>query len=209
MKDTFLKPDNPLLYKIAKPVNKKDLKEKWFLDILEQMKSVAGVSQTKDENKRTMVGLAAPQVGQSVRLVFIDVSATKNRDRNKNKNIFMVNPEIISKSKKLVRGREGCYSAGLGICDVDGIVARHEKVKVKYTNLDGQELVEEFSGFTAVIIQHETDHLNGKVFVHRIKNEKDLHLVFPSETKNYRKNWKNWKRTMPPKIYFKEVAKVV
>ena len=48
-------------------------------------------------------------------------------------------------------------------------------------NLEGQELLEEFSGFTAVIIQHEVDHLNGKVFVHRIKNEKDLHLVFPSE----------------------------
>lgn len=204
--EIFLKPSNPILYQKAKGVSKSDLNKKWFLDIVEKMKSVAGVNQHNDKNKTVMVGLAAPQIGYSIQLVFVDVSASMKRDGKYGKNVFMVNPQIVSKSKKTKPGREGCYSTKMECCDVDGIVSRHEKVKVKYMNLDGEVVTEEYDGFTSVIIQHEVDHLNGKVFVHRIKNEKDLHLVFPSEIVDYRKNFKKWKRTLDPKTYWKDVV---
>jgi peptide deformylase len=208
MTNVFLKPNNPLLYKVAKKLEAKNLKEKWFLKIVKEMKDIAGVNQHNEKNKTVMVGLAAPQIGYSIQLVFVDVSASSKRDGKYGSNIFMVNPEIISKSKRKKTGREGCYSAKLDCCDVDGVVERHEKVKVKYLNLDGVEVVDEFVGFTSVIVQHEVDHLNGKVFVHRIKKEKDLHLVFPSEIADYRKNFKKWKRTLDPKLYWKDVVQI-
>lgn len=71
----------------------------------------------------------------------------------------------------------------------------------------GEEVTQEFEGFTARIIQHEVDHLNGKVFVHSIKKEKDLHIVFDSECKDYGKKFATWKRTLNPKIYFSDVVK--
>jgi peptide deformylase len=123
-------------------------------------------------------------------------------------NMFVVNPQIISYGKKKSKGREGCYSCRPENFDVRGVVERSEKVKVKFLDLDGKENVQEFSGFTSVIMQHEIDHLNGKVFPHRIKNEKDLHIVFDSEYKLHKKNYKKWKRTMSPRLYFKDVCKI-
>lgn len=204
----FLKPNNPILYQKAKLIDKKDLKSKWFLRIVEEMKNISGGFQHNKKNKTVMVGLAAPQIGYSIQLAFVDISASAKRDGKYGNNLFILNPKIISKSKKIKKGREGCYSCkGEGL-DYDGVVPRYEKVKVKYMTLEGEEKVEEFDGFTSVIFQHEIDHLNGKVFIHRIKNEKDLHLVFNSEIQNYRENWKKWKKTLDPKIYWKDVAKI-
>ncbi len=204
----FLKPNNPLLYQKAKLVDKKDLKQKWFLNIVDEMKSISGAFQHNVKNKTIMVGLAAPQIGYSIQLVFVDVSASSKRDGKYGNNLFMVNPKIISKSKKINRGREGCYSCKGESFDYDGIVSRHSEVKVKYTNLEGDEIIESFNGFTSVIIQHEVDHLLGKVFIHRIESEKDLHIVFNSEIQKYREEFKKWKRTLDPKVYWKDVVKL-
>lgn len=94
----------------------------------------------------------------------------------------------------------------MGSCDVWGIVERHNEVTIEYLNLEGVKIINKFAGFTSVIIQHEIDHLQGKVFIHKIKDEKNLHIVFPSETKEYRNNYKKWKRTLNPKIYWKDVV---
>jgi peptide deformylase len=178
------------------------------LNIVEEMKSIAGINQHKDKNKPIMVGLAAPQIGYSIQLVFIDLSATAKRDGKFGNNLFMVNPKIVSYGKQKERGREGCYSCKPGNFDIRGVVERSKSVKIKFTDLNGENQVMELGGFTAVIAQHEVDHLDGKVFVHGIKNEKDLHIVFDSEYKLHKKNYKKWKRTMSPKLYFKEVCKI-
>lgn len=204
----FLEPNDPNLYKIAKKVPKKNLQEKWFLDIVEEMKVTAGVNQHKNKNTPIMVGLAAPQIGYSLQLVFVDFSAKVTRGKEYVKNIFMVNPEILEYGKQMKRGREGCYSTKIDWCSFNGIVKRAQKVKVKYMTLDGMEKIEDVSGFTAVIIQHEVDHLNGKVFVEHIQKEKDLHIVLEGESSKYKKNFLNWRRIIDPKYYFENIVKI-
>lgn len=208
MTKEFIKPDNQILYQVAKQIKKADLKKAWFLKIVKEMKDVAGINQHSDKSKPIMVGLAAPQLGYSFKIVFVDLSATAKRDDKYGSNLFMINPRILKYMGKKSKGKEGCYSAKTEVCDFRGLVNRNEKVLVEFMSLSGEIIREEFSGFTAVIVQHEVDHLNGKIFIHRIKNEKDLHVVFPSEYKLHKKNCKTWKRTLNPKTYFKDVAKI-
>jgi peptide deformylase len=71
MTKEFAKPDNQILYKQAKEVKKADMKKDWFLKIIKEMKDVAGVNQHSDKSKPIMVGLAAPQLGYSFKIVFV------------------------------------------------------------------------------------------------------------------------------------------
>lgn len=100
------------------------------------------------------IGLAATQIDCHIRLVVIDVSEDKSVLQ------VLVNPEIISRSGEM-EGEEGCLSVP-GIYDT---VLRSERVRVRAQNLDGQAFEIEAEGLLAVCIQHEIDHLNGKVFV--------------------------------------------
>lgn len=96
------------------------------------------------------VGLSAPQVGILKRIITIVDG----------KNVMvMVNPEIIEYSKKTCDLDEGCLS----LPDVFIKINRPEKIKVKYRSLDGHPRLEWYSGMTARIIQHEIDHLEGKL----------------------------------------------
>lgn len=100
------------------------------------------------------IGLAATQADHHIRMVVIDVSEDKNNLR------VLVNPEIIDRSGS-VEGEEGCLSVP-GIFDT---VVRSERVRVRARDLDGQLFELEADGLLAVCIQHEIDHLDGKVFV--------------------------------------------
>ncbi len=205
----FLPPNDQRLYEISKEVPVQDLKKSYVRNILKKMKTIAGLNQHRDKKSSVMVGLAAPQIGYFYRIVLVDLNATRTRNHKVNNNIFMVNPVILSKGEKLVSGREGCYSTNLDSFKVNGLVLRNDKVKVKFLTENGEAKIEEFKGFTARIIQHEVDHLNGKVFVHRIKKEKDLHIVFKSELRQYKKKFSNWERTLNPKTYFRDIAGIV
>lgn len=115
------------------------------------------------------VGLAAPQVGNLIQVVSIDVSRSKNPVPNHGL-LTLINPVILhAEDEKIVR--EGCLS----VPEYTANVARFQKVKVKALNPKGEEIIIEAEGFEAVAIQHELDHLNGVLFIHRIKSlEKDL-----------------------------------
>jgi peptide deformylase len=100
------------------------------------------------------VGLAATQVDRHIRMIVIDVSEEKNRL------LVLVNPVILAKDGEVVH-EEGCLS-------VPGIyenVTRAEQIKVRATNLEGQGFEFEADGLLAICVQHEIDHLDGKVFV--------------------------------------------
>jgi peptide deformylase len=103
------------------------------------------------------VGLAAPQVGMSKRLMVIDVSGTDEP----NKPIVFINPQIIEKEGDLV-GLEGCLS----FPDVFFEVKRFNRIVVRYQNLQGKELKLEAEGdLLCRAVQHEIDHLDGELFV--------------------------------------------
>ncbi len=104
-------------------------------------------------NEKDGVGIAAPQVGVLRRIIVA-------LDLENDKIYKMINPEIIE-SEGSSEGVEGCLS----VPDMSGIVERPEKIKVRYTDIDNnsQEIIA--SGYFAVVLCHEIDHLNGILFV--------------------------------------------
>ena len=139
------------LRKVAVPVKKVDDEIK---NIIEQMFF------TMYEEKG--IGLAATQVNIHKRIIVIDVS------ENKDKKIFLINPEIISLSEDIDSMEEGCLS-------VPGFyenVSRPKTVKVSSLDYDGKQIEIEANGLLSTCIQHEIDHLNGRLFVDHISSLK-------------------------------------
>ena len=114
------------------------------------------------------VGIAAPQIGHSVRVVII---ASHPNVRYPEAPIMepmaMINPKIISHSAEMEAGIEGCLS----VKEKRGTVNRYKQIEVEYLTRDGQQQQEKYEGFVARIIQHELDHLNGILFVDRVEDE--------------------------------------
>lgn len=108
------------------------------------------------------VGLAAPQIGESVRLVVVEY--TEDEDENaKPKKYVLVNPEIVKRSEETITDIEGCLS----LPGLAGTVERHEAVTVKARNRFGKPLKIEAEGWLARIFQHEIDHLDGVLYIDR------------------------------------------
>jgi peptide deformylase len=135
---------DPRLHKVAKPVQAVDARIKQLIaDMFETMHEASGI------------GLAATQIDVHERLIVID--ASEGRDQP----LVLINPEITWASPEKKVNDEGCLSVP-GIYDG---VERHERVHVHALDGDGKERVIEAEGLLAVCIQHEMDHLMGKVFV--------------------------------------------
>lgn len=100
------------------------------------------------------IGLAATQVNIHLRIAVIDVSDTRDQP------ILLINPEIIDQSGE-EKSQEGCLS----VPETNADVTRCEFVTVQYLNIDGQMQVLKADGLLAVCIQHELDHLKGKLFI--------------------------------------------
>jgi len=108
------------------------------------------------------VGLVAPQVGESTRLIVVEYGDEEN-DEIPPKLYVIANPEITRASSETVLGTEGCLS----IPGIQGDVERIESITVKGLNLYGQPMTVKANGWLARIFQHEIDHLDGVLFVDR------------------------------------------
>ncbi len=111
------------------------------------------------------IGLAAPQVGEPIRLIVVDTEWTEE-DAERNP-LVLVNPELSEEQGKIT-WTEGCLS----VPDFQADVERAEKVVLRATDLDGNEVVIEAEGLQAVCFQHEIDHLDGRLFIDRISRLK-------------------------------------
>ena len=122
------------------------------------------------------VGLAAPQVGESLQLTVLDVSQVEDRpstmelngentDRQSAMPLVLINPEIDLGSETEM-GTEGCLS----FPEITGEIERAKSVTVRARNLDGEAIEIEATGFLARAIQHEVDHLNGILFIDRMSS---------------------------------------
>ena len=117
------------------------------------------------------VGLAAPQVGFSLRLVVVEVKAQSSKSKIAPiPPTVLINPEILSSSEERVNGYEGCLS----FPNVRGAVRRYRNSKVKYLDQFGKEHVVEFEGFHASVLQHEIDHLDGVLYTERMDDLESL-----------------------------------
>ena len=121
------------------------------------------------------VGLAAPQVHVSKQIAVIEVAENKRYPQAvKIPLVVIINPSISSRSEKRVNSWEGCLS----IPDLRGIVPRHESLVCQALDRDGKPLKINADGFFARVIQHEWDHLQGNVYLDRMKDLKSLtHLA--------------------------------
>ena len=102
------------------------------------------------------IGLAAPQVGEGLRLVVIDLQKDEARDP-----VVLVNPEVVAESPETATREEGCLSLPGQYADV----TRPARVKVRYFDLEGAKKEIEGDGLMAACLQHEIDHLDGVLFV--------------------------------------------
>lgn len=135
---------DPRLHKVAQPVAQVDERIQTLVkDMLETMYDAQGI------------GLAATQVDAHVRVVVIDVSEDRNEP------MTLINPEILWASEEKRQGEEGCLSVP-GIYDG---VERSTSVKVRALDENGKSREIQAEGMLAICIQHEMDHLIGKVFV--------------------------------------------
>jgi peptide deformylase len=107
------------------------------------------------------IGLAATQVNVHLRLVVIDVSPDGSEP------LCLINPEILE-----AEGQESSQEGCLSVPDIFEAVTRAERIRVRALDRDGQSRIVEASGLTAVCIQHELDHLEGKLFVDRLSELK-------------------------------------
>lgn len=109
------------------------------------------------------VGVAAPQIGVTLRVCVVDVSASRHGKDNNHGLLVMVNPEIVHREGAAIM-REGCMS----VPDYTGDVERATAITVRFLDGEGAEREIGASGFEAVAIQHEMDHLDGILFLDRI-----------------------------------------
>lgn len=155
---------NPILRQVAKEVGKMDENVQ---DIIERMKFAI-------EKEDIGLGLAAPQIGESLRI--ITIRAREIRDENGKllqkeiPLIILVNPKVTKFSKDKVVVDEGCLSYP----GIFGKVERPKKVKVEAISENGKKVKINASGLLARIIQHEVDHLNGILFIDYIKDQSKL-----------------------------------
>lgn len=145
----------PVLKKVAKPIDKDyEGLEKLLEDMWETMYAANGV------------GLAAPQIGKAIRIFLVD-SKQMMEEGEEDKGIkqAFINAEILEEDGKLWPYEEGCLS----IPDITGDVERPSTVKIRYQDENFEEHTVVLTGLNARVVQHEYDHIEGKLFTEKLK----------------------------------------
>ena len=150
-----IEPD-PILRKESEPIEKVDNDLRKLLDdMLETMYAAPGI------------GLAAVQVGILKRLIVIDIS----KDKEKKNPLFLINPEIVSKSKNTSMYEEGCLSLPGYFAEIE----RPSECQINFLDYNGKKKEITAKGLLSTCIQHEVDHLNGILFIDYLsKLKKDM-----------------------------------
>ncbi|MDO8569512.1 MAG: peptide deformylase [bacterium] len=169
-KTKILQKDAPVLREIASSVPVKSIKSKKIQTILNKMKEALRAEEDG-------VALAAPQIGEGLRIFIVSGTALalakKIKEVSVNKeseDLVFINPEIIKTSKKKRKVEEGCLS----IRYLYGQVKRSEKITIRAYDETGGQFERGASGLLAQIFQHETDHLDGILFIDRAENVRDI-----------------------------------
>lgn len=154
---------NPILRQKAEPIAISRIQNKEVQVLISDMRELL-------LSKKLGVGLAAPQVGQGIALAVIAIRPNKYRPNREFVDLVIINPEIISTYGYRQQLYEGCISGGPGKAGIFAKVPRHKKLRIVYYDENGQRCDKVFEGLTAHVIQHEIDHLQGVLFVDRVKD---------------------------------------
>jgi len=156
---------NPIIRRKSKLVSVKDIvspgTKKVARDLIDSMRYLG------------LVGMAAPQIGINTRIFVSEVRKTETRNPHKADGVrVFINPKIVKRSKKNALDYEGCGS--VAHAGLFAQVPRAAQVTVQAFDLRGKKFTLKASGLLARIVQHEIDHLDGIVFLDRVKNTKTL-----------------------------------
>jgi len=166
---------HPVLREVARPLAIDQISstsiQRLIQDIVETMKENGGV------------GLAAPQVHESLQIMAIEALTRSDKSEEKETSLMvLINPALTVVSEKMIEDWEGCLS----IPDLRGLVPRYQEIRVQAYDSEGKRLNFQARDFLARVIQHEHDHLIGKVFLDRMRGFESL--AFLNEFSKY---WKS------------------
>lgn len=149
---------DPVLYKKSEKVEELSSE---ILDIIEDLKETLKYSEG--------FGIAAPQIGINKRIVLINVDPEKctYQDVKEIKDLILINPVW----KKITEEKYSEYEGCLSVPEIKGIVERYYKIELKYLDEKFNEQIKVLSGFSARVVQHECDHLDGIVFLDKVINK--------------------------------------
>jgi peptide deformylase len=188
----MVSPQDPRLKQPSQPIDVLAISTPRVQEIVQRVLNAADRQQqgnVRNRERRTLVGLAAPQIGENLRIIVVDTKIKPDRKKPGKLECF-INPEIIWRSRETEEGREGCFSAG----SVWGLVRRPVAVKIRAYTPEGKQIERIFEDFTARIMQHEIDHLNGLRFADRITSDRKRHWVHTEEIALYSDNIHRWPR---------------
>ncbi len=153
---------HPVLRAKARPLDRGEIRaaslQTLIDDLIETMHEYHGV------------GLAAPQVHEGVRVFVAALDTNDDEEEEAADPIVLINPEITPVRNEMVEGWEGCLS----VPDIRGRVPRAREIKVRAYDRTGERIEIQAHDFPARVIQHETDHLDGVLFVDRMESFKSL-----------------------------------
>ena len=138
-----------------------------IIDIAEKMIKHVDDSQDPKNNMRAGVGISAVQLGQTLNMFYINLAGANEDDFRD----LIINPKVlaIGANPAALEGGEGCLSVDEKMNNVDGLVHRKNKIIITgYSYFEKKEVRITKTGYPAIVIQHELDHLDGKLFFDRI-----------------------------------------
>lgn len=167
MKDV-IREGNPILEQVAEPIELpiNDQDRKTLADMLQFLKNSQDEEIAEKYNLRPGVGIAAPQIGISKRMMAVHFEDFDGKQYSAG----LINPKIVSHSveKTFLSNGEGCLSVDR---EVPGYVPRYARITVKAINLAGEPIKWRLRGYPAIVVQHEIDHLNGIMFYDHINSK--------------------------------------
>jgi peptide deformylase len=149
---------NPVLRARARPVEPSEIQRPGFQKLVDDM--------IETMNECRGIGLAAPQVHENVRLIVVGIQDDDDEDEASLEIVPLINPEITALGSELVEGWEGCLS----IPEMRGRVSRAAVIRLQALDRRGRRIDRTLEGFPARVVQHEADHLDGVLFVDRMRS---------------------------------------
>lgn len=179
---------NPILREKAKRLTPAEITSPEIQELIADMQYTIA-------NKKYGVGLAAPQVGRSVAMSVIAIKATPSRPDLQPTELVIINPEVVRTYGRRTQMWEACVSFnGAGANFPYAKALRWRRIRVRYLDEQGTPHEEGLDGILAHVFQHETDHLNGILFVDRVRDTKTWMMIseykkriLPQERKARRK----------------------
>jgi peptide deformylase len=156
---------HPVVRTPAQPVPKEAFRDRLFQKLIDDMR------ETMYEYEG--VGLAGPQVHEGLRLAVIEVPGSEERARAEVPFLVLVNPVLTALDDETASAWEGCLS----VPDLRGVVPRFRRIKLDAFDRNGKPYSIEAADFFARVVQHECDHLDGRVFLDRMADMKSLSFI--------------------------------